>query len=208
MPNETLDTDPGVFETENTAQNQDPGVFETEDTAQNQENPDFFDLDHDQGVHGNVEDTNTIDNDDVHCEVGPDDENMIVRDPPKIVENEAEDDSIDCDDEHDSEPNDGEVEIADEDVCRPRSLTNIEQSIYGSNQTTRSKTSPPRTRQRSRQETHSSNVLVYYIMTQLSIKQGMRKHGEQAKQSMQEELNQLHTLDAFSPEDVNKLTSD
>ena len=49
-------------------------------------------------------------------------------------------------------------------------------------------------------------VISGYLMTQYSLKAGMCKFGEQAKDVAMTELTQLHVMDTWQPEDPRKLS--
>ena len=45
-----------------------------------------------------------------------------------------------------------------------------------------------------------------YIMTQYSLKQGLKKFGADRVSAAQKELTQLHVMDTWTPKDPTKLT--
>lgn len=80
-------------------------------------------------------------------------------------------------------------------MYRPTSLTPCKQRVYHR--------SPIKTRSRSR--TVNSDILIQYILTQMSMKQGIQRYRDKAKHSIMSELQQLHDLRSFESKDSMSL---
>ena len=92
------------------------------------------------------------------------------------------------------------TEIDDIDVYHPDSLTPAQQQVLR-------RGSPVQTRSRSRAIVDEA-TLIHYALTQMTLRQGIKKHGERAKDAMQVELKQLHERNVLCPVEANTLTEE
>ena len=85
----------------------------------------------------------------------------------------------------------GAVEIDDIDEYHPGTLTPGQQLAHGNR-------SPILTRSRARQQPKAESThLIHYAMAQVSMKAGIKKWGQKAKDGVQKELNQFHYMSVF-----------
>ena len=98
------------------------------------------------------------------------------------------------DDDQSSIRDAGELEIEDIDEFRPDTITPAQAEVLQPR-------SPIRTHSHARTIV-DDNVLIHYALTQMTMRQGINKHGEAGKDKMVAELTQLHDREVFCP--VNK----
>ena len=90
------------------------------------------------------------------------------------------------------------MDIEDVDEYHPDSLTPSQRDVLRPR-------SPIKTRSRSRPMVDDAS-LIHYALTQLSLKQGIKKFGDKGRDAVKKELRQLHDMTVFDPVDANTLT--
>ena len=92
----------------------------------------------------------------------------------------------------------GGVEIDDIDEYHPDTLTPSQASVVRPR-------SPIRTRSWSKQSVDDA-TLIHYALTQLTLKEGLKRFGEKGEAAVTKEIKQLHDRDVFTPVHRNTLT--
>jgi hypothetical protein len=119
--------------------------------------------------------------------------------PLKPSTNDSDSDSDDEDDDA-GEGNDGfethHDEIPGEEVYHPDTMTPSVQRTYGLR--------PKRTRDYSHMFSHAT--VMHHVMTQYSLKKGLRKFQKVGEAAVSKELKQLHMRDTFTPQDSGTLS--
>ena len=131
---------------------------------------------------------------DNEAELEDDETNAVTEDDANISDEDSIISEIDEDD--DDVMDDGAIEIKEDDVSHPTSLTPSVQRVYGLRP------------HKKRHYSYVHQALTHIILTQYSLKQGLAKFQERGEEAVRKELQQLHDKGTFIPISKEELTQE